>query len=261
MNDATALPIQRPRRFRFDWIVPVLRHPRAALKEITGQLEGVWLTPLMLLTLSGLLVVAVAGPIKVTAAQTGGIELPPQAEFWTPEQQAAYFQAQQAASGPVFVYVFPALLSVLGVWLGWLVVAGLLHLVLTLLGGRVTSGSTLNLAAWASLPFVLRDLVQAGFMLYSKQLVPGAGLSGFAPAGEGMLVTAVAEVLKHIDLYGLWYALLLMIGVQGAAGLRGGKAVTAVLLTLAVVLLLLVLPGVIAAQFGDLSNLTPFIGF
>ena len=261
MNDATALPIQRPRRFRLDWVIPVLLRPRAALAEITAQLEGVWLTPLVLLTLSGLLLVAVAGPIKITAAQMGGVELPPQAEFWTPEQQAAYIQAQQAASGPVFVYVFPALLSVLGVWFGWLVVAGLLHLVLTLVGGRVTSGSTLNLAAWASLPFLIRDLLQAGFMLYTKQLVPGAGLSGFAPEGAGMLATALVEALKHIDLYSVWYALLLMIGVRTAAGLRAGKAVMAVVLTLAVILLLLILPGVIVSQFGDLSNLTPFLGF
>ena len=261
MNEATALPIQRPRRFRFDWIWPVLRHPRGALAEITSQLQGVWLTPLVLLTLSGLLAVAVAGPIKIAAAQLGGVQLPPEAEFWTPEQQAAYFQAQQASSGPVFVYVFPALGAVLGTWLGWLVVAGLLHLVLTLLGGRVTSGSTLNLVAWASLPFVIRDLVRAGFMLYSKQLIESPGLSGFAPVGEGPLNALSVEVLKQIDLYGLWFALLLMIGLQAANALRAGKAVTAVALTLLVVLVLVVLPGVIAAQFGGLNIVTPFFGF
>jgi hypothetical protein len=261
MNEATALPIQRPRRFRFDWVIPVLRHPRAALAEITSQFQGVWLTPLLLLTLSGLLVVAVAGPIKITAAQMGGVQLPPEAEFWTPEQQAAFFQAQQATSGPVFVYVFPALLAVLGVWFGWLIVAGLLHLVLTLFGGRVTSGSTLNLVAWASLPFFIRDLVRAGFMLYSKQLVASPGLSGFAPAGEGPLNALLVEVLKHIDLYGLWFAVLMIIGVGVASGLRGGKAVMAVLLTLAVVLVLMVLPGVIASQFGGLSGGIPFFGF
>jgi hypothetical protein len=261
MTDATALPLQRPRRFRFDWIIPVLFRPRAALAQITAELEGVWLTPLVLLTLSGLLAVAAAGPIRTAAAQSGGVELPPEAQFWTPEQQAAYFTAQQQASGPVFVYVFPALLTVLGVWFGWLVAAGLLHLVLTLLGGRVTSGSTLNLAAWAALPFVLRDLVQAGFMLVSKQLVQGAGLAGFAPAGTGLLHTVLVEVLKQIDLYGLWYALLLIIGVRIASGLRGGKAITAVVLTLAVLLLLMVLPAVIAAQLGSLDTLTPFLGF
>ncbi len=261
MNDATALPLQRPRRFRFDWIMPVLRHPRAALAEITAQLQGVWLTPLLLLTISGLLLVAVAGPIKITAAQMGGVELPPEAEFWTPEQQAAWFQAQQATSGPVFVYVFPALLTVLGVWFGWLIVAGLLHLVLTLLGGRVTSGSTLNLVAWASLPFVIRDLVRVAFMLYSKQLVDSPGLAGFAPAGEGIVPAFLTEMLKHIDLYGLWFAVLMVIGVRAASGLRSSKALTAVLITLAVVLLLMVLPGVLAAQFGGLGGAIPFLGF
>lgn len=258
MSDATALPLERPRRFRFDWVLPTLLRPRAALAEITAQLQGVWLTPLLLLTLSALLVVAVAGPIRTAAAQSGVVELPPGSEFWTPEQTAAFYQTQAATSGPVFVYVFPALLGVLGVWVGWLVVAGLLHLVLTLLGGRVTSGSTLNLVAWASLPFLLRDLVRAGFMLATKQLVNTPGIAGFAPAGEGILFTLAAEVLKHIDLYALWFALLLVMGVARASGLRGGKALTAVALTLVVVLLLRVLPAVVAAQFGGLNVTTPF---
>lgn len=236
----------------------MLLRPRAALAEITSQLQGVWLTPLLLLTLSALLVVAVAGPIKTNAALSGQVELPPGSEFWTPEQTAAFYQAQSATSGPVFVYVFPALLSVLGVWVGWLVVAGLLHLVLTLLGGRVTSGSTLNLAAWASLPFLVRDLVRAGFMLVTKQLVNTPGIAGFAPAGEGALAALVVEVLKHIDIYGLWFAVLLVIGVQTASGLRGGKALTAVVLTLLVVVVLRVLPAVVAAQFGGLNPTTPF---
>lgn len=239
----------------------MLFRPRAALAEISGQLEGVWLTPLLLLTLGGLLVVAAAGPIRTAAAQQGVVELPDVAQFWTPEQQAAYLQSQQLRSGPVFMYVFPALLAVLGVWFGWLVAAGLLHLVLTLLGGRVTSGSTINLTAWAALPFAVRDLVQAGFMFFAKQLVPGAGLAGFAPAGGGMLNTVLTQVLQRVDLYTLWYALLLIIGVQAASGLRGGKAVTAVVLTLAVLLLLAVLPAVIVAQLGSLGTLTPFLGF
>src|SRR5690606_9214844 len=115
------------------WIFPVLRSPRAKLAEIGAQTDGVWLTPLLLLTLSALLLVAVAGPIKMAASQMGGIELPPESQFWTPEQIDAYLRSRESLNGPVFIYIFPALLGVLRVWGGWLIVAGLLHLVLTLL--------------------------------------------------------------------------------------------------------------------------------
>lgn len=37
---------------------------------------------------------------------------------------------------------------------------GLLHLVLTMLGGRDSTGGALNIVAWAALPFALRDLVR-----------------------------------------------------------------------------------------------------
>ena len=50
----------------------------------------------------------------------------------------------------------PMIGAVLGALLMWLVVSWLLHLVLTLLGGRGTSQGAINVVAWASLPFVVR---------------------------------------------------------------------------------------------------------
>ena len=37
-------------------------------------------------------------------------------------------------------YVFPAIIAVLRQWVGWLVMGGLLHLMLTMLGGRDNTG-------------------------------------------------------------------------------------------------------------------------
>ena len=114
MTDATALPLERPRRFYFDWLFPLLVRPRATLAKIVSLGRASWLTPLLVLTLTGLLAVAVAGPIKITAAQNGQTTLPDVFQYWTPEQQAQYLQAQQMTStGPVFIYVFPGIQAVL----------------------------------------------------------------------------------------------------------------------------------------------------
>lgn len=262
MSNASALPLARPRPFRFNWLVPVLFRPRAVFAQMAAEARPVWLTPLLVLTLSGLLAVAVAGPLKIAAAQSGQVELPTDFQYWPVEQQASYMESQKLASGPVFVYVFPALLAVLQVWVGWLVAGGLLHLVLTLFGGRGSTDASLNIAAWAAVPFVLRDLVRAGYILAEHKLIGAAGLAGFAPTAEGLGNLLLAAVLALIDLYALWYLLLMFIGVRAAGGMSRGRALAAVLITALLVLVLAVVPGAALRQFGGglggLNTYRPF---
>jgi hypothetical protein len=258
MNETAALPIQRPRRFYFDWIPAVFLRPRAAFTRIANEGRPTWLTPLLLLTLSALLVVAVAGPIRQAAAQSGEVRLPPDFQWWSPEQQAQFMQAQAATSGPVFIYVFPAILAVLGVWVGWMVMAGILHLVLTMLGGRGGTMAALNVTAWASLTFLLRDLMHAGAMLADRRLfVPG--LLSFAPSAPGWLYAALAEVLTRIDFYAVWFVALLFVGVRAGNGLNRRAAFMGVLLAVAISLLLQVLPGVLGRQLSGLTIIRPFL--
>jgi hypothetical protein len=167
-------------------------------------------------------------------------------------------QAQAAASGPVFLYVFPSILSALSVWVGWLIVVGLLHLVFTLLGARSSTRTAMNLVAWAGLPFAVRDLVRIGYMVATRQLVGHPGLSGFAPGDGGTVSLFLAELLKSFDLYLVWHMLLLVLGVRVAETLPAGKAWGGVLITIVIVLLLQALPGFATAQFSGLSIIRPF---
>lgn len=258
MTDTAALPLERPRRFYFDWLLPMLLRPRATFAKIVALGRATWFTPLLVLTLTSLLVVAVAGPIKLAAAQSGEVTLPPGFEFWTPEQQAQFYTAQQSTSGPVFIYVFPAILAVLRLWVGWLVLGGLLHLVLTMLGGRDSTGGALNIVAWAALPFALRDLVRAGFMFLEKQLVGNPGLVGFAPAGDGWVYAVLADLLGRVDIYTLWYVILLYLGVRASVGLSAGKSLAGLLIALLIVLVLGVLPTVLISTLSGLDIVQPF---
>ena len=88
----------------------------------------------------------------------------------TPEQQQQYMDAQSSMNGPATIYVFPAIGALAGLWLSWFLLGAFLHLVMTMLGGRGTNTSAFNIAAWASLPFAIRMIVQIIFMLTNKQL-------------------------------------------------------------------------------------------
>jgi hypothetical protein len=257
MTEVVLPPVETTRRFRFDWVLGVLFRPRRTLAQIMTQTTGVWLLPLLILTLTALLQVAAAGPVKQAAAVSGQT-VPPMFEYYTPEQQAQMLQALEATSGPVFIYVFPALVSVSAIWIGWLAVSGLMHLILTLLGGRGDTGSALNLVAWASLPLAIRDLVRAGSLVFGKRLIENPGLSGFAPTGDSDLALFLIALLGLVDIYVIWQGILLVIGARSGNGISIAKALSAVLITLLLVLLFQALVGFGIAKLSSLTIIRPF---
>ena len=258
MTDVVVNPIQKPSRFNWQWVLEVLIKPRRAFAAITSQNRSVWLTPILILTLTALILVVVAGPIKLQAILSGGPALPPDFEYWGPEQQAQFQKAAEATQSPVFIYVFPALLAVGGVWLGWLLVGGLLHLVLTLLGGRGSTGVSMNLVAWAALPFALRDLVRIVAMLGTHRLIENPGLAGFAPTGEAWYLVFAGKLMNLVDIYLIWHIVLVMIGVTAGIGLSRRKAMGGALVTLFLVLALQALLGYASTIFSGMSISRPF---
>lgn len=245
------------RRWHFDWVMPALLHPRQTMARVAAADRGLASTPLLLWLVAAILVALIAGSIRAEATATGQIPPPPQ--YYTPEQQAQYQQAMEATSGPVFVYVLPAAVSAAGVLAYVLLVGMLLHLVLTLLGGRGSSQQKLNVVAWANMPLILRTFVRAAAMMSSGQLIAYPGLSGFAPGGEGTVPVLVASLLAGFDLYLLWHAALLLIGLGAAESLRRGRIWLAVIITLLFVMLLRAVPALMAAQLGDLTFTRPFL--
>ncbi|MBI5291948.1 MAG: YIP1 family protein [Chloroflexi bacterium] len=256
MADTLSPAPTSPRRFHFDWLIPALFRPRSTFAAIGAYSGSAWLTPLLVLALTGLLRVAAAAPIQLSVSLSEQESLPLDFQYYSPEQQAQLQQATQATSGPIFVYVFPAITAVGGVWAGWLVVVGLLHLILTMLGGRGSTRATMNVAAWAALPFAVRDLVRVGAMVATHQLVSYPGLSGFAPEGGGFALY-VGELLKQVDVYWLWQAALLALGSRITDNLASSKTWGGVAVTLLIVSALLAVPGFIVAQFSALTAAQP----
>ena len=258
MSDLSVSTYESGGRWRFNWVLPVLFQPRRAFAKIVEMDTAVWHTPILILILTGLVQTLVAGGLKAAAAASGQISLPPGWEYYTPEQQAQFQQAMTATSGPVFTYLLPAVITILGVYLGWLLLSWLLHLGLTLLGGRGSSQQALNVTAWALLPFALRDVVRTMAMWNSGQMLSGLGLSGFAPSGEGANALYIAALLTYLDIYLLWHWLLLGIGLNAGANLSKLKTWSTVLLTVVILLLLRGVPALISAQFSDLTVIRPF---
>jgi hypothetical protein len=258
MIEATTLePLRRPPVLRLSWVGSALLHPRQTFTQIAAETRGIWITPLLLLSLTALLYVGAAGWLRGIAAASGEVQLPPDFQYYTPEQQAQVMQALQATSGPVFLYVFPGLLGLATVWLGWLLVSSLVHLAMTALGGRGSTTMTLNLVAWAGLPLMLRDLVRVAAMLSTDRLLGNPGLSGFVTPGEGHALF-LASLLVQVDLYLIWTILLMTLGARAASGASTGRAFLGI--TLSVLLAMVVRAGLATgvAFLGTLSVVRPF---
>jgi Yip1 domain. len=239
------------RRFDFQRVFATLFRPRQAFEMIKTEARSSWLMPMLILSLVSLLVVLVSGYLKTRAAMMGEIPLPPGWEYWMPEMQNNYMQAQQLNQGPVVMYVFPLVSAWARLWVGWVVLGGLLHLGSTLLGGRGSMQSALSITAWAFLPFALRDILRVFYMLIEKHAINSPGLSGFGTS------VFMVEVLSHIDIFLIWSLVLLMVGFAVVDGLTRGKAVLGVLLVILIILSAQAGLGTIFANMGGSATQRP----
>jgi Yip1-like protein len=252
MTDITLDP--RPaRRFDFPRVQAILFRPRQVFQEMATESRSTWSTPMLVLTITAILVVIVAGYLRTRAAMMGEIQLPPDWEFWPPEMQESFMQAQQATQGPAFMYIIPMAGSLAGLWLGWLFLAALLHFGSTLLGGRGSMQSALNIVAWASLPFAIRDILRIIFMLSAGHVITSPGLSGFGPAAG-----FVSQLLMRIDIFLIWSVILLVIGFGIADSLPRAKAVPGVLVVVLFVLLVQAGLGALGSSLGGIAIQRPF---
>jgi hypothetical protein len=246
------------RRFYFNWLTDILFRPRLAFKRISAVSSAVWITPLLVISCLVLLNTLVTSKLKYQVSQTSEITYPPDFQYYTPEQQAQYVEATQSTQGPVFVYVLPAISSLLGVWIGWLILGGIIHLVTTLFGGRGSTVMSMNIVAWASMPIAVRAFIQIIYMLFMKQLISNTGISGFSPAGDSILILLIGQFMKLVDIYIIWQILLLIIGVRSSTSLSLSKSAIGVILTILVLLAMQSGWAYLVSLLGNLSITRPF---
>lgn len=211
-----------------------------------------WLTPLLVLSVLILISVLVAAPIKRAAVQMN-MGTPENFQYYSEDQQSAIQTGQANQTSPLFLFVFPLLSGLAGLWVSWFLLSSLLHLSLTLSGSRAKNVRSYNLAGWSYLPIGIRYLVQIIAMIFTKKAITTPGLSGFISADATGFTGFIACVLALIDLYFIWQIVLLLIGVIPLSNLSKTKAWTATGISVLILIVLQSLPGVISKALSGLS--------
>lgn len=247
-----ALVEEKPKKIQFKWFFPLFFKPRQTLTEVSEKNYAVWLVPLLLLMVSALILILVSAPVLRNSTQA--IEPPAGLEYYPPEQQQRLQDAANVGTSSTVTTIFPLIGKWAGIWISWFLLGSILHLSLTLNGSRSSNRSALNIVAWASLPYLARDLVQTIAILTTGELIHGQGLSGFLQAGMTGFGAYQFSLVSFIDIYLIWQMVLIGIGARQISGLKAGKAWVATLLAVVVYLALKAIPGLIAAQLGTLST-------
>jgi len=239
--------------FHFAWIPGIFLRPAKTLCAILADEKPNWLLPMLLISLMLILNVVLSAPAQRNAIQSG-LNTPPEFQYWTPEEQANYLNAQASKTGPTFIYAYPIMVGIATWWAVWFLTANILHLMITLAGSRSPNFKASNLVGWAMLPFALGLLIKAITVASSGRLLAPAPFAALLPEDAAGLQLFARSVLGNVDAYWLWHATLLLLGAKPLSKLATGKALGAVLAVILLMLLLQGVPGLLGGLLGNMST-------
>jgi hypothetical protein len=122
--------------------------------------------------------------------------------------------AAAAWAAPEYLpYLTAGLVRVGLAWAGWLWVSGAIRSMFILAGVRSTDTSLRTVVAWAAAPLFLRELVRTGYVLVAGAPAACPGLSGLFCQGEAGWELLAGAALAQVDVYLVWHAILLWIGL------------------------------------------------
>jgi hypothetical protein len=211
----------------------VIMHPRATFQKLRDADRGYWWLVLVVAVVLTAVYVLISTPYHQELARQ---QLDAQFEEMfgdldnlSEDEQQIYNQQVVIVESPVFGSVGGVIGALISIPLGYLIRAGVLHLGSAVLGGRAEFKQTFRMAAWTTVPTLIRSLLGIVVMLASGRLIaPGlaAGLGADGPISQPVLYS----FLSMIDVFTLWSLVLIAVGVAQTAQLDTIKStiVTAV---------------------------------
>lgn len=203
--------------------------PRRALEGVRAGRTWLFLIPLLVAVVVFSLNGIVQAPLQAEVAHQENLarlreQIPP-AEFEN-------LPPEMLAAPPAPPLVLTLLVALGPLLLAWLIRPAVLHILGLLVGGQDSYAILLRTTAWASFPLILRALLQTIFAGITQQPIVGPGLSGLVEPGM------LAAILGQIDLFTLWYVILLGLAVAVSSRLSRNKALLVTAIYVILVLLL-----------------------
>jgi hypothetical protein len=222
--------VETPRMGVLALSVDLLLRPASAMSRLSEHPGRRWIWPLL-----ALLLVRVATVIAQTPARSRFQQAVMQAQLADQPGMDPQAMAGLQAAGGGALGIITAVLAALGVVftviVGAIVVAGILHFAGTVMGGQQSFQQVFTVTSWAHLPLVIGGILQ-----FAQALMGGfdpcpSGLAGLVcadPMDKEATRSFLEPFLAQIELWNLWYLLLLAIGVMAVSKVSRRKAAAAV---------------------------------
>ena len=229
---ATPAPDAGPAPNSFQRIVGVLFSPDATFASIARRPD--WVVPLVILLIMSIAAgVVIAQHVDFGAAAREAME---QNKNMTQEQMDRGVR-MAAGIGKVATYLSPVLTVI-----GLLVMAGVLLLAFRIYGGEGDFKQAFSVTCYASMPSVIKGIVLVIITLAKGGIIPAQALATLVRSNLGFLADYKASpmafaLLSSVDIFSIWFCVLLIIGFSYVARVSKVKAAVVVVSLWVVVLL------------------------
>lgn len=200
-------------RALFGWI----DQPKRTLRHVVQETRwSLWLAPALAIVLALVIATLVSAPsASELARQQAEQQMAAQMGQLSGEQAEQVEKSLETFTSPLFIGATGIALGTLGLILTWLFRGAVLFFIAYLLGTDTRYVQMVTLALWCWLPFALRDLVQAVYVLINGQMPVNRGLS-FLVASSDQVQNAgnlAYGFLSQVDPFLAWHLLLVGIGL------------------------------------------------
>ena len=263
----------------FKRIGKIIIQPRLVFSEIEQEgKKAEWMTPMIVVAV----IILFAGLLSVSSSTTGasasaGSSAAPQSGF-NPGGMGSgmggggHMGMQQATtttnnentedestsqdsgnSSALLTKILSAFGNILSFALTWLILGSIVNLLSISMGGQANTHISLIFAAWASIPIGARAVMQIIYTLATGASINAVGLSGFISTADTNGAVFLKILLEQVDIYMIWQAALLAIGVGVMTKLNNKKPIIVAAASMIIIILLKSLLGLGIEQISNLE--------
>lgn len=210
-------------------LVGWIDQPKKTLRYVMEEPKWtLWLAPALVIVVSLIIVTAVSAPaLSELSKEQAAQQMEAQMGSLEGEQADQIQRTVETFTSPLFLAATGIVLGILGLVLTWLFRGAVLFFISYLFGTDNRYVQMVTLVLWCWLPFALRDLVQAVYIVINGQLPLNKGLS-FLVASSDQAQNAgnlLYGFLSQLDPFLLWH--LILVGVGLALSTRTTRVKTA----------------------------------
>ena len=242
------LKLETERRSSLALLPGIIDQPVRTLGEVMAHSRWRWGLPALLAIIGLTLSMVFSAPyLSEQAKQQQAVALQQvesQMSDLTEAQRAQMEERIAMFTSPLVVGGMGLVTGLLGMVAGWLVGAAILYFGFQITAREATFGQVFAGFTWTWLPFFLRDLVNAAWVVTAGKLITNPGLSYFFATGDQLADarSPLWVLASKLDLFMLWHFVLIYFLIRAASQRGGGLGLALVyaVLTLA----LRVLPAI-----------------